>query len=316
MKKTLLIGCGNIGFRHLQALAASDMAPQIELSIIEPNADHHDRISTELKSADFAAAQLLTQLPAERAHFDLVVIATNADVRRRVFEDLADQHSFAGIIFEKVLFQRIADLDAVEQRLQGVAAYVNCGRRGFPGYSALRARFAGQGPVDYSVDGTQYALASNAIHFLDIAAFINDSPLVELDASGLEAQTGQSRRAGYVEVYGTLNGRLANGSSVSLTCHPAESFAINVSLKSADMSGQVDEAAGQAILTTGLGSETLDFETRHVSQMPYLYESVLKAEPCLLPEFAESAAQHRLLLSSLNKHLNLPDNPNTLCPIS
>lgn len=316
MKKILLIGCGNIGFRHLQALCVSDMAGEIDLTVIEPNADHHTRITDELARTPVGQSRLLGALPDSREQFDLAIIATNADVRRRVFDDLADKHDFAAIIFEKVLFQRIADLDAVAARLDGVAAYVNCGRRGFPGYQMLRETLDGDVPVDYTVTGQHYALASNAIHFLDIAACLNASPLVSLDASGLDAAGAESKRAGYVEIFGTLRGQLANGAKVSLTCAPGETLSLDIKLVGADLTGEVHEAAAKATIIRDGVVEDLAFETRHVSGMPYLYETLLQGKGCLLPTYAESAAQHRLLLSAMNAHLHLPDSPDTLCPIS
>lgn len=316
MKKTLLIGCGNIGFRHLQALCASDMAGQLDLTIIEPNTGHHTRINDELARTPVGQSRVLTALPEARATFDLVIIATNADVRRRVFDDLVAKHDFAAIIFEKVLFQSIADLDAVAAKLDGVAAYVNCGRRGFPGYQMLREELVGEVPVDYTVTGQHYALASNAIHFLDIAACLNGSPLVSLDASGLDAAGAASKRAGYVEIFGTLTGRLENGATVSLTCAPGDTLSLDIKLGGGDLMGEVHEGAGRAILVRDGKVADLPFETRHVSGMPYLYETLLQGQGCLLPTYAESAAQHRLLISALNAHLQLPDHPDTLCPIS
>jgi predicted dehydrogenase len=321
MKKILLIGCGNIGFRHLQALCGSQMAGQIGLTIIEPNTAHHSRITDELGRTPVQLSEVSTALPTQSDHFDLVIIATNADVRRRVFDDLVGKHTFTAILFEKVLFQRIEDLDAVAAQLQGVAAHVNCGRRGFAGYQMLRDTLSSDTPVDYTpidytVVGTQYALASNAIHFLDIAACINQSPLVSLDASGLDQAGGDSKRAGYVEIYGTLKGTLENGATVSLTCTPADALSLDISIAGAALVGKIDEAAGTATVTRGDVTQTLAFETRHVSGMPYLYETLLNGEGCLLPTYAESAAQHRLLLSAINTHLTLPDQSDTLCPIS
>lgn len=316
MKKILLVGCGNIGFRHLQALCASELSQQINLTIVEPNTAHHDRINAEMQKTPVQHAQVLTSLPVQEDRFDLVIVATNADVRRRVFDDLISKHKFSSIIFEKVLFQRIEDLDAIEAQLDGISAYVNCGRRGFPGYQMLRSTLTSDTPIDYTVVGTQYALASNAIHFLDIAVYINQSPLVALDANGLDETGAQSKRAGYVEIYGTLTGTLQNGARVSLTCAPADALSLDISIQSVSLSGKIDEAAGTATVTRDGATDTLAFETRHVSGMPYLYESLLKGEGCLLPTYAESAAQHRLLLSAINAHLNLPSDPSTLCPIS
>lgn len=306
MKKTILIGCGNIGFRHLQALCAMAMASETDLTIVEPNLQNRSRITDELARANVGQYRVQLSLPEAPSEFDLVIIATNADVRAQVFHDLADRHLFKAIIFEKVLFQRISDIDAVSARLRGVAAYVNCGRRGFPGYQMLRERLVG--PLDFVVEGTQFALASNAIHFLDIAAYLNNSPLTSLDAGELDKEAVASKRSGNIEIYGTLRGQLANGAHVRLTCAPAETLELNIALTG----GQIDEGGG----TATINGDEVPFETRHVSGMPYLYETLLRGEGCILPTYAESAEQHRLLLGAINGHLGLSGHPNTLCPIS
>ena len=125
VKHVLLCGCGNIGFRHLQALATIDTPAQI--TIVEPFTRGHGRI------ADFIASEasggperysLLDALPEARTRFDLVVIATSADTRQAAFEAIVDHHDVGCILFEKILFQSIAALEAVGARLARDAGMV------------------------------------------------------------------------------------------------------------------------------------------------------------------------------------------------
>ena len=314
MKHVTLVGCGNIGFRHLQALGAMSVAPQVALTVVEPFAGHHDRIASELDRAMFGQHDLVTALPAARKDIDLAVLATNADVRRTVTDALLDTHNVAAIIFEKILFQRIADIDAVEARLDRIRAHVNCGRRGFPGYHALRRDIAGQGPANVTVTGTNYALASNAIHLIDIAAYLNDSPVVSIDSHDLDPKIESSKRAGYVEVFGTLHATLANGAKVALTCLRGDGLLLDITVATPTQTWRINELGGT--ITDETASAPRPFETRHVSGMPELYESLLTDQPCPLTPYAEAADQHRLLLRALNVHLQRGDDPDTLCPIS
>lgn len=315
MTDVLLIGCGNIGFRHLQALLAMRGIENLRLTIVEPDAAQHARITAEVKDTpcDLGAA-----LSPDRHHFDLAIISTNANIRRQVFDDLISKHEVDSVIFEKVLFQTISDIDAVgatlaERRMSG---FVNCGRRGFPGYQELRERLVAERPLQLTVTGTQYALASNAIHLLDIAAYLNASPLVSVDASQLSRERHSSKRQGYVEVYGTLKGVLENGAQISLTCDPADSLLIDIHLKGADVDVKIDEAAGQMTQSDGASSQDHPFAVRHVSGMPELYSDLLTTGTCALTPYAESAQQHRLLLRAIRLHLGLSNADDATCPIS
>lgn len=313
MTQVLLIGCGNIGFRHLQALMARPAAKATDLTIVEPDTAQHARIVAELDGSGITA-DLRTDLPSDRQRWGLAIIATNANIRRAVFDDLVAVQDPSVILFEKILFQIRSDLDEVEQILaeRNIAGFVNCGRRGFPGYQALRAAQSASLPLHLTVTGTKYALASNGIHFFDLAAFLNDSPLVGLDASGLSPDIHASKRAGYKEVFGTLTGRLANGAEINLSCLPADNFRIEVALRSEGGEMHIDEAQGRIIQA----GQSAPFEVRHVSGMPELYSDLLDTGTCVLTPYAESAAQHRLYLDALRPHLGLSNDNDDPCPIS
>ena len=82
MKKTALIGAGQLGSRHLQGLAKSDL--EISIEVLEPFEDSRntakqrfEEIPTNknIKSIDFH--ENISLLSDE---LDLVIVATNADV--------------------------------------------------------------------------------------------------------------------------------------------------------------------------------------------------------------------------------------------
>lgn len=315
MKNVLLCGCGNIGFRHLQALSAMQTASHI--TIIEPLVTAHPRIADHIVASTAEGVRtytLLSALPENNDPYDLAIIATSANIRRAVFEDIVEHHDVAVVLFEKVLFQKLADLDAVGQMLdqKGIAGFVNCGRRGFASYRNLVAGLDQTVPVDMVARGAAYGLASNAVHLLDLAEYLNHSALVNLDFSNLRQGSVPSKRDGFVEIFGTITGRLENGATVSITCEDTKSIALCIDIKAGDLQIEIDEIAG----TQTVAGQQSTFAIQYVSGMPYLYDDALTTgQPGLTP-YAASARQHRLYLQALQAHLGLPAGDDTACPIS
>ena len=315
VKKILLCGCGNIGFRHLQALA--QLKTPAHITMVEPFAQGHARITDFITSEEANGAEryrLLGALPQTREAFDLAVITTRADVRQAVYEDIVTHHDVTSILFEKILFQTVTALDTVERDLEQrkIAGFVNCGRRGFDNYRAMAAEFAGDTPTDITVTGSAFGLASNAVHFLDLAEFLNGSPLKEVDLSQLNSDTAQSKRDGLVEIFGTLRANTANGGKLSVTCADEPGMAIAITVRHAGRNIQIDELGN----TKTEGGQTVPFGTKFVSGMPYLYDDALQTgDPGLTP-YNASARQHRLYLGAMCDHLDLPSGNDTLIPIS
>ena len=313
MKSIILCGCGNIGFRHLQAMLA--MPEPAEITIVEPNEAAHERIA-----ALFAAAQangfrfnLSKTGPASARRFDLAVIATSADIRRAVFDTLVKSHDVGVVILEKVLFQTVTDLDEVGQilKVRGITAYVNCPRRYFPGYLALFDQVVSKRPIGIDIRGGGYGLASNGIHLIDLAEYLNDAPLVSLDASGLQPGSTMAKRAGCVEVFGTVRGTLSNGATLSISCDKRDDLSISVTLKGQDFSAEIDEVS--RMVTIG-SAPVSTFPSKFVSELWQIYHEALQDGCCRLPPYEDSARQHRLFLVALSAHLNL--EASSPCPIS
>ncbi len=308
MKTIWLIGCGNIGFRHLQALLA--MPEPAEILVVEPALALHDRIAAEIAGHPSGGhrARLETALPRS-GRADLAIVATAAPPRAAIVRELTRNAPPRAVILEKILAQTDAGLEAMAGDLAaaGSPAHVNCPRRYFPGYQALRDRLAQDRPLSVVASGGQFGLGSNAVHFLDLLEFLNDSPLTEVGAEGLDAGSKASKRSGFREIYGTLSARLANGASLRVTCRDEETPSLAISVTTA--SGRrfdIDEAGGRM---TGPDGAAEAFGTRFVSQTPEIYADAL-AGRCGLPGLGDSLRQHRLYLAALRSHFALaPDQP-------
>lgn len=252
---------------------------------------------------------------------DFAVIATGADIRRRVFEQLVGARKVGAVLLEKFLCQTRADIDAIEALLErhGIPAWVNCGRRGWDSYHALAKRTAGQPGTVMRVSGSNYMLASNAIHFIDLFALLCGAPLASVDTSDLDRKLAANRRAGYIELTGTLRCTYADGSRLELVSFADGQMPILIEIVSPKQRFLIREWEGQLIDAVGAKGgawETAPFQGLHVSQMPYLYDEIMTEGRSRLTPFAESAAFHRLLLDAFRSFIGLDNAKDEPCPIT
>jgi predicted dehydrogenase len=310
-----LIGCGNIGFRHLQALTSG--AEPATVTVVEPNVAAHERIAEHIAAIAGSSSKqvtLVTELPESAHAFDLVVVATTTDIRRQVVDALLDRHQVKVLILEKVLFPRVADLDEIGKRVDdlGVATFVNCGRRTFPGYVELRDRLADRAGRSVTVRGNRFGMASNAVHFLDIAEYLTRAAITGVSATGLLPGYVSSKRAGSVEVFGTLTAELSDGSSLTIACFDQDPVSVVVDVEADGLSVSIDELA-RTVTSDG---QTRPFGLQAVSETTWIYDDALRTGTCSLTPYADSARQHRAYFTALRPHLGLSNDADDPCPIS
>jgi len=310
-----LIGCGNIGFRHLQAL--TNGAEPASVTVVEPNVAAHERINQHVAEAARSSSKdvtLLTEMPELPQAFDLVVVATTTDTRRAVVDALLDRHQVKVLILEKVLFPRVADLDEVGKRVAdlGVTTFVNCGRRAIVDYVGLRDRLAGRTVRSIAVHGNRFGLASNAIHFLDLAEYLTGATVTSVSAAGLQPGHVPSKRPGSVEVFGTLAAELSDGSRLTVACLDQDPVAVALDIDADDLSVTIDEVGGSMTVD----GETEPFDLQAVSETTWIYDDALRSGACSLTPYSDSARQHRAYLEALRPHLGLSNEADDPCPIS
>ncbi|MBC8146778.1 MAG: Gfo/Idh/MocA family oxidoreductase [Bacteroidetes bacterium] len=135
-----VIGAGQLGSRHLQGLAKS--SKEFQIYVIDPNENAlilaKQRFEEVSKSTNSIVSyrQSMSDLPGT---IDLAIIATTANVRRKIIENLLDKCSIKYLILEKVVFQKSEDFKPIQKRLleKGVKAWVNCARRSYSFYKNL-----------------------------------------------------------------------------------------------------------------------------------------------------------------------------------
>ena len=108
MYNIAIIGSGQLGSRHLQGLAKIDMEINIEVAdlnvqSLELARKRYEEIPANPSVKSISFFQSIEDL---NDSLDLVIVATNADIRYELVVQLLRAKKVKNIILEKVVFQR------------------------------------------------------------------------------------------------------------------------------------------------------------------------------------------------------------------
>lgn len=309
MSRVAIIGCGNIGYRHLQALASVDSIT--ELWIVEPNdARRAECVDGSLRPKTAATVQGVSSIDAlpSAEPFALVVSAVTADVQPRLAPRLAKLPAKT-LLLEKPIGQSIADLDAISGALGGRTTYVNCVRGLWSGYQRLRERLrSARVPVRIEVSGNAWGFGCNAVHFIELFAFLTSCKELRSVSAGLEpSPTGNKRGASFEEWVGTASFTNELGDSLQVTSGHADTTVtpsvITVrKLQGGALIACVNEPTDLLVTTNDDGSVTGGpLGLLHVSTSTATFHSWLQGGGGgdLVPTLADSRRSHEALFGCL-----------------
>jgi len=320
-----VIGAGQFGSRHLQALARLSLPCEIDVVDPSPESLKTARARFEEMPANHAIRTIrfhisMDALPRELDH---VIVATSADVRLGVVQRLLERATVRRMLLEKVLFQNLDDYELARVLLakHGVKCWVNCTRRAFPIYSDIREFFAADSIQYFQVRGGGWGLGCNSVHFLDLLGMLTDDVPERLSARDLDPTLIPSKRKDFFEFTGTLRGRFTRGTEVEITSLTNSSARLLQTFRSERRACMVDEAAGCAffLATDSAGSwERKDFRIPFTSEVATsLTAQIITQDACALPTFEQSVAYHLPLVETLGRHAAafLGTSPE-FCPIT
>ncbi len=308
-KNICIIGVGQIGSRHLQALKGVKTA--LNITVVDQLENSLKTALEKYESMNASGGEHVfhyqSQIP-KNSFFDIAIVATTSGPRAALTKELLKKNKVKYLILEKLLFQKNNDYGQVGKLLKtkGVKTWVNCPMRMMPFYAGLKKEFNGQ-KITYILHGNQSGLATDLIHHLDYIAFITGSNEFSLDTDLLDKKTIESKRKGYLEITGTLTAKFKNGGLGLFRCDNIGSSPKTIEIFSEDKRYVIRESESKA-----LTSKAPDWPWQEISApIPYqsqltttLVENLLKTGKCELPTYEESSKYHLLALEPLLKFLN------------
>jgi hypothetical protein len=323
MPRVAIIGAGEIGSRHLQALALLDEPTRI--IVVDPSPEGLQRAAARFaETGSDHQVDYLADLAKVSEPIDVAIVATTSATRRAALEALVARTGVRFVVFEKVLFQQPADYDAVGTLLErhGIRAWVNCARRMWPTYRRFRERHGVLARAALWVHGAQWGLGCNGIHFVDLLAFLTGNDALRFDASLLEPEAAPAKRSGYLEFFGTLSGRTSTGENeLRLTHHRSGNAPVTLVLATPELFYVFAEGERKVRFAEAAGGwrwQEEDLELLFQSRLTNLVvQDLLSRGDCELTPYARSCQHHLPFLAALTGHLARSSNQQgSTCPIT
>ena len=324
MYKIAIIGCGQIGSRHLQGLLKIDFPILIDVV---------DSSEESIKLAKYRAAEIDSIFNSDNVRYfssiteveddiDLCIIATSAKIRLKVLKQLLTLKKVKYLVLEKVLFQSIDEYVIAQKLLDfyKVKCWVNFPMPMYEVYKNIKSKIGHNEVITYRVVGGEWGIACNAIHFIDHMAFLSNQKNFLYDHSGITSII-ESKRKGFVEFVGTLIGRLPNGSEIFLHSRGGSNAPYKIEILTDKYSWIIDEVSGNMVES----SKTENWQEHvNIYKIPFQSElsnkfaaQILLEGNCDLKSYFDSKILHQGLIRSFLDLYNSKKNLNVKsCPIT
>ncbi len=319
----LLIGAGQLGSRHLQALI--NLQAPSNIIVIDPSLDSLNLTEQRAKEISGYERHQLTYRPEikDLPEIDFAVVATSANVRRKIVEDLLSITNVKNLLLEKVLFQSAQDCIEVGKLLadRNVKTWVNSPRSMWSCYKALKQSIGGEPIQKFISGGSGWGLACNTYHMLDLFTWLTDSKIMNLSSEFIDKQPIPSKRNGFYELTGTLIGSFENGTVFTLSDPVGPAKDTYFLIETGDRLIHISEATQKLTLVSGspLPSdfEDIKFAPEFQSALTNrVVEDVLQRGDCELASYSQASEIHQKMLNEFAKCFSKTQEGVLSCPIT
>ena len=320
--KIAIIGCGNLGRRHLQG--AVKCTYPLDIYVYDINSavfEFADEIIKNEEKNQNTVVNYITSMAQLPKELFAVVVASGAYERAELVRSLLAQSEVSYLILEKVLFQKYEDYDEIGILLKKrkVNTYVNCPRRCFELYNSLKKSLKDR-EFKVCISGENWGLACNFIHMLDIIAFLAGTDDLKVDISKLDDKVIESKRLGYKEITGTITGSVGNCKNFSVTSYADKDSEFTIYIETINERILIIEPAKNCYRigdSTSWQMNKITFDILYQSELTNKYiESLIDTQSCALTPYSESALLHKAFIKPLTEYFANRGEKNGLCPIT
>lgn len=328
-----VIGCGKLGSRHLQALSQIGLE-EVRLIAVDPNNEAlqiaKQRIEEMPENGNISAVDYYQSFSKLRGtRLDFCVVATTSVSRKMILQDLVSLCDIDNILLEKFLFQDKEAYSEVSSlfRDKKINAWVNCPRRCWSIYQELAAKLQEYDMTSFNVSGSNWSIATSAIHFIDLVCFLANSErpvITHLDIKKIvpaySVVTG-GRENHYVEFYGSIAGTVDGVTNFHFDCREKEMpFLIQIITDRGVLELFEEFGTGfeLSLNSEKVASIAFECETPYQSQLTNkVAEEILTEGRSVLPSYETSKVFHLALLEKyIEKLSSEKQREKEYCPIT
>lgn len=315
-KNICIIGVGQIGSRHLQALKA--VKTPLQITVIDSSNNSLKIAKERYESMSTSGGEHILnyqkQLP-ENSIFDITIIATSSGPRADITKKLLKNNKVKYLILEKILFQNKNDYTEIEKLLaqHKIKTWVNCPMRMMPFYAGLKNEFDGK-KITYILYGNQSGMATDLIHHIDFVSFLTGSTDLKTDTRLLDKKLRNSKRKGYLETTGSLSIYFKNESQLLVRCDNKGQSQKIIEIFDEEKKYTIFESEGKILISKAPDwkLEEIKFNLPYQSQLTtILIENLISKGKCDLPTYKESAKLHLQTFEPIRKYFKLKFYPFT-----
>lgn len=308
MRNIAIIGAGQLGSRHLQALALYN--GELNIYIIDPkNASleiskkRYEQVDN-YQNKNIYFGNHISILPKK---LDFAIIATTSAQRLEILKQLLKHSKVDYLLMEKFLFPKVNEYEQALKLISDnkVKAYVNCARRAWPIYQEIRNAVSGDLNINVTVSGSNWNMASNSIHFFDLYFYLSGDKKMKISTKALDPELISNKRDGYIEVTGALNGISSNG-EIQLNSNNLESAPVEILIESDKHKYIILEEKEVVRIYEDDKNYVREEKIKALKQSELthnIFQQLIETDTCDLVPFEESTTHHLLLLNAFNEFL-------------
>ena len=310
MVNVCLIGCGGVGKRHLEAMLK--VKNDINIEVVEPNIEN---TPTTLVGQNI---NYFSKIEDVSNNIDICLIATTANVRKKVILELVSKKNVKFMILEKVVFQNEKDFDEIIKLFEekNIKSWVNCHLRAQPIYKELKT----QSIISYDTTMTyeysdDFTLSSSAIHILDLFSYLCDDYDLEIQDIVTDTELKSSRHSGCVDFNGYMKVKSTNGYELVVKKRDAH-FGEHLTIYHNDLTVRSSEGDDPNNRIGFVQDKKIPYVWQSSLTNSYI-DDIIEKSDCDLSTLENSAKLHKIMLKSFRNLLKEKYNREVVdCPIT
>lgn len=308
-RRVLIVGCGEIGSRHLQAVAS--LAEVGEVDVVDPRPEAlelgRQRLAELPNRPKTTIFRWLSSTEEASRGGDLCIMATQAAGRYERVVEVVERLDYNSFLLEKVVAQSIRECENLLTFVNSgqLAVWVNCKVRAYPIHRHLKWLLDSAEPMLFAVIGGNHGLVSNGIHMADLFAFYDGAAKIDSAGSRINPVLVPSKRGnGLFDLSGIVQGASIKGSRFTLMYaqdhHGPEIISINTR-RHRFLVDHFSRWASESSEAGGWSWHPVSFEgDLLISQMSRVIVSeILTSGSCALPTLGEALIAHRFVLGEV-----------------
>ena len=320
MKSILLVGCGNIGSRHLQGILKIKL--KLNITVVDPSIKSINIAKKRTKEIDFGSNHNIfwkNSLTEINEIYDLCIISTNSNIRYSLISKLLKKQNKKFLI-EKVVCQSKSEYIKLISLIKKSQAncWVNTSRRTNEFYKIIKNKKSNH-PIFLNISGGDLGLGSNSIHFLDLFCWICNSTKIKLDGSNIIPKLYQNKRGNkFVEFAGIISGNIKNKFFITIASLPNSTAPIKIDFIGNDFQIYVNETEQSIYQFKNKKITNIPFKTDVTSQTTTkIVYDILQKNNCELSTVEFLAELHYELFRIFNNHIYMITKQKLeKCPIT